>query len=153
MKFFLITWKPEFGTYTELQFNELKKTLRKSGSVKTPWSMRASEVNVDDAVILFRQGKVTGLYGFGKVTGSEEIIAKDGSRKFEVTFYNLRDAIDQPFFSKKELIDAGIKKTLLNAQASAHGALPQSQIDIFEEILALKKKPSLLAVCESYCIQ
>jgi hypothetical protein len=151
MNYFLLTWKPEFGSYTAEQFNELKIILRSDGSVKIPWSMRASDVNIDDGVILFRQGKVTGLYGFGKVTGSEEIITKDGSRKFEVTFYNLRDSIDQPFFSKKELIDGGIKAALLNSQASGHGALPQSQVDVLEEFLALRKKPGLLDLCGYYC--
>ena len=153
MNYFLLTWKPEFGSYTAEQFNELKKVLRSDGSVKTPWSMRASEVNIGDGVILFRQGKVTGLYGFGKVTGSEEIIAKDGSRKFEVTFYNLRDSIDQPFFSKKELIDVGIKAALLNSQASGHGALPQIQLNILEEFLAIRKKPRLLDLCGHYCLR
>ena len=153
MNYFLLTWKPEFGFYTTDQFNELKVILRSDGSVKTLWSMRASEVNIGDGVILFRQGKVTGLYGFGKVTGSEEIITKDGSRKFEVTFYNLRDSIDQPFFSKKELIDVGIKAALLNSQASGHGPLPQSQLNILEEFLALRKKPRLLDLCGHYCLR
>jgi hypothetical protein len=153
MKLFLITWKPEFGSYTKDQFNELKKLLRKDGFVKTPWTMRASEVNIGDQIILFRQGEVTGLYGFGHVTGSDEIIEKDESRKFEVTLYNLRDSIDQPFFSKKDLVAGGIKSTLLNAQSSAQGSVSEEQVKVFQEIFISKYGFGLEKLCFEYCIK
>lgn len=152
MKLFLITWKPEFGSYTKEQFNELKKSLRRDGFVKTPWKMRASEVNIGDQVILFRQGGVTGLYGFGHVTGSDEIIEKDDSRKFEVTLCNLRDATNQPFFAKKDLVAGGIKTTLLNAQSSAHGSVPSEQTDALNQILVNKYGYGLDKACFEYCI-
>jgi len=152
MKLFLITWKPEFGSYTKEQFNELKKSLRRDGYVKTPWTMRASEVNIGDQIILFRQGEVTGLYGFGHVTGSDEILEKDHSRKFEVTLCNLRDSIDQPFFSKKELVLGGIKNTLLNAQSSAQGSVSSEQADALNQILVNKYGYGLDRACFEYCI-
>ena len=80
-KLFLITWKPEIGAYTKEQFNDLKKVLRKDGVVITPWSMRAASVESNDFVILFRQGEVTGLYGFGHIENPTEIPQKDGSKK------------------------------------------------------------------------
>jgi len=153
MKLFLITWKPEFGSYTKEQFNELKKILRQDGHVKTPWTMRASEVNIGDQIILFRQGEVTGLYGFGHVTGSDEIIEKDDSRKFEVTLCNLRDSIDQPFFSKKDLVSGGIKQTLLNAQSSAQGSVPEDQVDIFQKVFISKYGFGLERLSVEYCIK
>ena len=153
MKLFLITWKPEFGSYTKEQFNELKKSLRRDGYVKTPWTMRASEVNIGDQIILFRQGEVTGLYGFGHVTGSDEILEKDDSRKFEVTLCNLRDSIDQPFFSKKELVLGGIKNTLLNAQSSAQGSVPEDQVKVFQQIFSAKYGFGLEKLCVEYCIK
>jgi len=152
MKLFLITWKPESGSYTLEQFNKLKKTLRHDGYVKTPWTMRASEVNVCDQVILFRQGKTTGLYGFGHVTGSDEIIEKDNSRKFEVTLCNLRDSIDQPFFSKKDLVTGGIKDAVLNSQSSAQGPVPIEQAHALNQILVNKYGYGLDKVCFEYCI-
>jgi len=152
MKLFLITWKPELGSYTKEQFNELKKSLRRDGFVKTPWTMRASEVNIGDQVILFRQGEVTGLYGFGHVTGSEQIIEKDDSKKCDVTLYNLRDSIDQPFFTKKDLVTHGIKNTLLNAQSSAHGSVPSDQADALNQILVNKYGYGLDRACHEYCI-
>ena len=153
MKLFLITWKPEFGSYTKEQFNELKKSLRKDGFVKTPWTMRASEVNIGDRIILFRQGEVTGLYGFGHVTGSDEILENDGSRKFEVTLCNLRDSIDQPFFSKKDLVSGGVKNTLLNAQSSAQGSVPEDQAKVFQQIFSAKYGFGLEKLCSEYCIK
>ena len=153
MKLFLITWKPEFGSYTKEQFNELKKSLRRDGYVKTPWTMRASEVNIGDQIILFRQGEVTGLYGFGHVTGSDEIIEKDDSRKFEVTLCNLRDSIDQPFFSKKDLVAGGIKNTLLNSQSSAQGSVPEDQVEVFQQIFSAKYGFELEKLCAEYCIK
>ena len=153
MKLFLTTWKPEFGSYTKEQFNELKKILRQDGHVKTPWTMRASEVNIGDQIILFRQGEVTGLYGFGHVTGSDEIIEKDDSRKFEVTLCNLRDSIDQPFFSKKDLVSGGIKQTLLNAQSSAQGSVPEDQVDIFQKVFISKYGFGLERLSVEYCIK
>ena len=152
MKLFLLTWKPEFGSYTKKQFNELKKSLRYDGFVKTPWAMRASEVNLGDHVILFRQGEVTGLYGFGHVTGSDEIIEKDISRKFEVTLCNLRDSIDQPFFSKKDLVIGGIKDAVLNAQSSAQGPLHIEQAHTLNQILVNKYGYGLDKVCFEYCL-
>jgi hypothetical protein len=115
--------------------------------------MRASEVNIGDQVILCRQGEVTGLYGFGHVTGSDEILEKDGSRKFEVTLCNLRDSIDQPFFSKKELISGGIKNTLLNAQSSAQGSVPEEQVKVFQQIFSTKYGFGLEKLCAEYCIK
>jgi hypothetical protein len=153
MKLFLITWKPEFGSYTKEQFNELKKSLRRDGFVKTPWTMRASEVNIGDQVILFRQGEVTGLYGFGHVTGSDEIVDKNDTRKFEVTLCNLRDSIDQPFFSKKDLVAEGIKNTLLNAQSSAQGSVPEDQVKVFQQIFSAKYGFGLEKLCAEYCIK
>jgi hypothetical protein len=152
MKLFLITWKPEFGSYTKEQFNELKKFLRRDGFIKTPWTMRASEVNIGDQVILFRQGEVTGLYGFGHVTGSDEIIEKDNSRKFEVTLCNLRDSIDQPFFSKQDLIRQGFNEKLLTAQSSAQGSVPIDQAQTLNQILINKYGFGLDRACFEYCI-
>jgi hypothetical protein len=153
MKLFLITWKPEFGAYTKEQFNELKKLLRRDGYVKTPWTMRAVEVNVGDYVILYRQGEISGLYGFGHVTGSNEMIANDGSRKFEVTLCNLRDSIDQPFFLKKDLVASGIKNSLLNMQSSAQGSVPEDQVKIFQQILNSKYGFGFDKLCVEYCIK
>lgn len=153
MKLFLITWKPEFGSYTKEQFNELKKLLRRDGYVKTPWTMRAIEVNVGDYVILYRQGEISGLYGFGHVTGSNEIISNDGSRKFEITLYNLRDSIDQPFFSKKDLVSLGIKNSLLNIQSSAQGCVPVGQVEIFQQIFSSKYGFGFERLCVEYCIK
>jgi len=95
---------------------------------------------------------VTGLYGFGHVTGSEEIVDKNETRKFEVTLYNLRDSIDQPFFSKKDLVTQGIKNSLLNAQSSAHGSVPLEQTDALNQILVNKYGYGLDKACFEYCI-
>ncbi len=151
-KLFLITWKPEVGAYTKEQFNDLKKILRKDGVVVTPWSMRASLVESNDLVILFRQGEVTGLYGFGHIENPTEITQKDGSKKIEIRLTNLRDSIDQPFFSKKDLIQSGVKESLLNMQSSAHGSLPDDQKEKFNQILIKKYGYGLEKACFQYCI-
>ena len=149
---YILTWKPEFGSYSAEQFNELKKILRKEGSVKTPWSVRANHVKENDFVVLFRQGKVTGLYGFGHVLNSTETIEKDGSKKIEVVFFNLRDSIDQPFFSKQDLIRQGFNESLLNAQSSAQGSVPTEQTQTLNQILMNKFGYGLEKACLDYCI-
>lgn len=149
---YILTWKPEFGSYSAEQFNELKKILRKDGSVKTPWSVRANNVVENDFVVLFRQGKITGLYGFGHVLNSTETIEKDGSKKIEVVFFNLRDSIDQPFFSKQDLIRQGFSESLLNAQSSAQGSVPTNQAQSLNQILMNKYGYGLEKACFDYCI-
>jgi hypothetical protein len=149
---YILTWKPEFGSYSAEQFNELKKILRKEGSAKTPWSVRAAQVVKNDFVVLFRQGQVTGLYGFGHIFNSSEIIEKDGSKKVEVVLTNLRDSIDQPFFSKQDLIRQGFNEKLLNAQSSAQGSVPTDQAQTLNQILINKYGFGLDRVCFEYCI-
>jgi hypothetical protein len=151
-KLFLITWKPEIGAYTKEQFNDLKKVLRKDGVVITPWSMRAASVESNDFVILFRQGEVTGLYGFGHIENPTEIPQKDGSKKIEIRLTNLRDSIDQPFFSKKDLIQGGVKESLLNTQSSAQGSFPDDQKEKLNQILVNKYGYGLEKTCFEYCI-
>jgi len=149
---FILTWKPEFGSYGKEEFNELKKILRKNGFVKTPWSVYSSQANANDLVILFRQGQVTGLYGFGHISNSSGIIEKDGSKKLEVNFLNLRDSIDQPFFTKKDLILEGFKESLLNAQSSAQGSVSIDQLQILNQVLIKKYGYGLEKACFEYCI-
>jgi hypothetical protein len=149
---YILTWKPEFGSYSAEQFNELKKILRKEGSAKTPWSVRAAQVVKNDFVVLFRQGQVTGLYGFGHIFNSSEIIEKDGSKKVEVVLTNLRDSIDQPFFSKQDLIRQGFNEKLLNAQSSAQGSVPTDQAQTLNQILINKYGFGLDRACFEYCI-
>jgi hypothetical protein len=149
---YILTWKPEFGSYSTEEFNNLKRLLRKDGLVKTPWSVRAAQVVKNDFVVLFRQGQVTGLYGFGHIFNSSEIIEKDGSKKIEVVLTNLRDSIDQPFFSKQDLIRQGFNEKLLNAQSSAHGSVPLEQTDALNQILVNKYGYGLDKACFEYCI-
>jgi hypothetical protein len=73
-------------------------------------------------------------------------------RKQEVVLTNLRDSIDQPFFSKQDLIRQGFNEKLLNAQSSAHGSVPLEQTDALNQILVNKYGYGLDKACFEFCI-
>ena len=62
-------------------------------------------------------------------------------------------SIDQPFFSKKDLVAGGIKNTLLNAQSSAQGSVPDDQVKAFQQIFSSKYGFGLERLCIEYCIK
>jgi hypothetical protein len=152
MKTYLITWKPEAGLFTEDEFNALKKTLRQNRFVDDDWRMRAAGVKKGERVVLFRQGKQTGLCGFGTIL-DDCVKQKKATRRYTVRLTNMRDSIDAPFLEKKELTGAGIKKQSLEMQSSSNGAISKEEVAVIERLCQERLGHSLDELCTQYCVR
>ena len=150
----LITWKPEKGRFSEKDFDQLKKTLRaNNGSVEDTWPIRAKDMEAGIPLALFRQGRKTGLIGFGTVLDGQPTEDLGATRRYKVVFRNLRDSIDRPFFDKKLLIKAGIPNSILNTESSGNGKLPDSVVKILDALCQEHYSVTLNEACSRYCMR
>ena len=149
MNYYVITWKPERGTYSEKEFDSLKVELRRQGFADTNWSVRTTAASKGDCVLIFRQGKETGLMGFGEVMGPATLDEK-GIRRCKTRIHNLRDSNESPYLTKQNLTDAGIPVNVLNVQASGSHALTLDETRLMDALCLSVLGHHLFDLCMSY---
>ena len=149
MSCYILTWKPEAGTYSIKDFNKLKVDLRLNGSVDSNWRMRTTEAQKGDQAIFFRQGEETGVVGFGEIVG-DGFLDDQGSRRYPVRIFNLRDSFETPYILKDELVKVGIKESALNTQASGNSPLSNTDIASIDSMCRDKFSKSLSDMCLGY---
>lgn len=130
VKFIVITWKPEINKeFKESEFNALVSTGRRNGYVDSKWRFVSRNFGSNDIVLLVRQGKETGLIGFGHVLLNESNENSDLSSHYStVRFVNLRSTNEHPFVSKDLLLNIGLRKSILETQASGLVTLSTDEI-------------------------
>ena len=130
IKFLILTWKPEINKeFKEPEFNALVSTSRKIGYVDAKWRFLSKNFHPKDIVLIIRQGKETGLFGFGHVLLNESDENFTSPTHYStVRLMNLRSTHEHPFVSKESLIKIGIRKSILETQASGLVTLTDEEI-------------------------
>jgi hypothetical protein len=127
--FFVLTWKPEVNEdFKEEQFNALAKTCWKNGFVDSSWRFNSQKYQEGDAVIVLRQGKESGLVGVGRVIENSGNSADERTHYAAVRLLSMRDTFEHPFVSKKQLLGIGLRRSVLETQASGQLCLNETEI-------------------------
>ena len=145
----ILTWKPEINKeFKEPEFNALVSTSRNIGYVDARWRFLSKNFNPKDMVLVIRQGKETGLFGFGHILLIES--SKDSTLTTHystVRLMNLRSTHEHPFVSKEILIKIGIRKSILETQASGLVTLSDEEIASLQTHMMSIYKKSLEEMC------
>lgn len=144
----VLTWKPEINEdFGETEFNQLAQQCWNDGFVESKWRFLTKKYSAGDLVIVVRQGKQPGLVAFGKVTTNGEQIKDSGSHYARVKLSRMRDCFENPFLDKKALLLLGIRKSLLETQASGGIELDRAECTALSEKLKATLDSDLLACC------
>jgi hypothetical protein len=149
MKCYIVTWKPEVGAYSKKDFDTLKVDLREQGFVDSNWRMRSTSAEKGDCVLIFRQGKETGLMGFGEIMSTVSP-DEEGVRRCKVRIHNLRDSSELPYLTKQALTDAGIPISVFNVQASGSRALSITETELTDSLCRSSLGHPLDELCRCY---
>ena len=149
MNYYLITWKPENSDYSVIDYELMRMDFKTKDYVDTKWRLRSKDAKEGDGLILFRQGKITGVFGFGYILDSKPIETLENSFYYKVQFTNLRDNSVSPFISKNELVSAGIPKSLLNSESSGYGSIRTESIDVLNKLCIKNINFELFQLCNS----
>lgn len=126
---FVLTWKPEVNEdFKEEQFNALAKTCWKDGFVDSSWRFNSQKYKEGDAVMVLRQGKEPGLVGVGRVIENSRNPTDERTHYAAVRLLSMRDTFEHPFVSKKQLLDIGVRRSVLETQASGQLCLNETEI-------------------------
>ena len=153
MNYYLATWKPENGDYTTEDYEIMRKEFREKNTVHTSWRIRSKVKKEYSKVILLRQGKVTGIFGFGFITNvlrSEELHYKN---HYEIQFNNLRDSSGAPLISKNDLIAEGVPESLLNSESSGNGVVEENVINLIDNLCIKLLAHTLSDLCTQKCLK
>jgi len=147
--YLILTWKPEINKeFKEPEFNALVSTSRKIGYVDAKWRFLSKNFNSKDIVLVIRQGKETGLFGFGHVLLNESDQDSTSPTHYStVRLMNLRSTHEHPYVSKELLIKIGIKKSILETQASGLLTLSNEEIASLQTHMMNIYKKSLEEMC------
>jgi hypothetical protein len=102
-----------------------------------------------DGVLIFRQGKETGLMGFGEILSPVSPDEK-GVRRCMIRVHNLRDSSELPYLTKQALTDVGIPVGVFNAQASGSRALSIAETELTDSLCRSSLGHPLDELCRSY---
>jgi hypothetical protein len=145
----ILTWKPEINKeFKEPEFNALVSTSRNIGYVDARWRFLSKNFNPKDMVLVIRQGKETGLFGFGHILLNQS--SKDSTLTTHystVRLMNLRSTHEHPFVSKEILIKIGIRKSILETQASGFVTLSNEEVASLQTHMISIYKKSLEKMC------
>lgn len=137
----VLTWKPEINPdFKEKDFDALATSCWRNGHVDVHWRFLSDRFHPNDPVVVLRQGKEPGLIAVGLLLSLEPATdsAADRSLKGLVRLTKMRDSHEHPLFSKRELLEMGFRKSVLETQASGSlSLLPEEQVS-FEAALAEK---------------
>ena len=149
IKFLILTWKPEINKeFKEPEFNGLVSTSRKHGYVDSKWRFLSKNFNPKDLVLVIRQGKEKGLIGFGHILLNESDKDSTSPTHYStVRLINLRSTHEHPFVSKELLIKFGIRKSILETQASGLVTLSDEEIASLQTHMMSIYKKSLEKMC------
>lgn len=149
INYLILTWKPESNKdFKEPEFNVLVSTSRKIGYVDARWRFLSKNFNQKDIVLIIRQGKETGLFGFGHVLLNEsEQISTSPTHYSTVRLINLRSTHEHPYVSKELLMKIGIRKSILETQASGLVTLTDQEIASLQSHIINVYKKSLEDMC------
>jgi len=151
MNYYLLTWKPENEDYSCEEYEKMRKDFKVNNFSDTKWRLRSRSVVKGDGLILFRQGKSTGVFGFGHILDGDPVETTENSYYYKIQFNNLRDSSVQPFLTKKTMLDYKIPESLLNSESSGYGKLGEEIVAIFNKLCEEKIKSSLDLLCKQRC--
>ena len=149
INFLILTWKPEINKeFKEPEFNALVSASRKIGYVDAKWRFLSKDFNLKDFVLVIRQGKETGLFGFGHILLNQSDQDSTSPTHYStVRLMNLRSTHEHPYVSKDLLIKIGIRKSILETQASGLVTLSDEEIASLQTHIMSIFKKSLEEMC------
>jgi len=149
INYLILTWKPEINKeFKEPDFNALVSKSRKNGYVDAKWRFLSKNFNSNDIVLVIRQGKETGLIGFGYILLNESDEDSYSSTHYlTVRLVNLRSTHEHPFVSKELLLNIGIRKSILETQASGLVTLSTDEIASLKTYIMNTYKKSVEDMC------
>jgi hypothetical protein len=149
INYLVLTWKPEINKeFKEPDFNALVSKSRKNGYVDTKWRFLSKNFNTNDIVLVIRQGKETGLIGFGHILLNESDVDADSMTHYStVRLVNLRSTNEHPFLSKELLLNIGFRKSILETQASGLVTLSAEEISFLQTHVMNTYKKSVEDMC------
>lgn len=130
----VLTWKPEVNPeFKEEDFDALASTCWRNGHVDVHWRFLSDRFHPNDPVLVLRQGKEPGLVAIGRLLSlvPEPVTepCPDRTLKGLVRLTKMRDSHEHPLFSKRELLEMGFRKIVLETQASGSlSLLPEERI-------------------------
>ena len=149
INYLILTWKPEINKeFKEPDFNALVSKSRKNGYVDAKWRFLSKNFNTNDIVLVIRQGKETGLIGFGHILLNESDVDSDFMTHYStVRLVNLRSTNEHPFLSKELLLNIGFRKSILETQASGLVTLSAEEISFLQTHVMNTYKKSVEDMC------
>ena len=149
INYLILTWKPEINKeFKEPDFNALVSKSRKNGYVDAKWRFLSKNFNSNDIVLVIRQGKETGLIGFGHILLNESDVDSDCMTRYStVRLVNLRSTNEHPFLSKELLLNIGFRKSILETQASGLVTLSAEEISFLQTYVMNTYKKSVEDMC------
>jgi hypothetical protein len=97
---------------------------------------------------VIRQGKETGLIGFGHILLNESDVDSDSMTHYStVRLVNLRSTNEHPFLSKELLLNIGFRKSILETQSSGLVTLSAEEISFLQTYVMNTYKKSVEDMC------
>ena len=137
----VLTWKPEINPdFKEADFDALATKCWKQGFVDVNWRFLSDRFQPKDPVIVIRQGREPGLVAIGSlllpVEKGTETPEPPGTGLIRLT--KMRDSHEHPLISKRELLELGLRKIVLESQASGSLCLAPEEEDALRAVLLEK---------------
>jgi hypothetical protein len=137
----VLTWKPEINPdFKEADFDALATQCWKQGFVDVNWRFLSDRFQPKDPVIVVRQGREAGLVAIGFLLSSVE--KKTGTPEHLgvglIRLTKMRDSHEHQLISKRELLEMGFRKVVLETQASGSLCLAPEEEDVLRAALLSK---------------
>lgn len=145
----VLTWKPEINPeFKEGEFDELARQRWKQGFADVAWRFSGKRYSMGDWVIVLRQGAKPGLVALGYVFDQRpDEPQAESSHYTNVRLISMRDSLEEPFVSRKQLLAIGLRKAAIDTQSSGAILLEAAEVSALQSHLLSLQNKDLRSLC------
>ena len=140
-------WRLAYGCSSSF-FAGLARQRWKQGFVDVAWRFSGRRYNRDDWVIVLLQGAKPGLVALGYVLDQRaDEPQAETSHYTNVRLISMRDSLEEPFLSRKQLLDVGLRKAAIDTQSSGAILLEAAEVSALQSHLLSSQNKDLRSLC------